>query len=274
MREAPIVVGIDGSPTAGEAVAWASTWAANSGRSLRLLTAGDHLDPKQVTAMFVRETAAVLEKHPDLVVDCVHERSHASAALIEASRAAYGVVVGSRGAGGWDDLRVGSVARDVSAYAHCVVAVVPPALGPVTEGPVVVGVDGSPESEEAAEFAARQARVWHRDLMVVSAADAGAPQAGLMNGSARDPGQAYARAERVATDSLEGLRGLLRGFGGRVEAKAIFGRPAIALAHTARRASLLVVGARGAGGFAGKLIGSTSRALLEVSDGPVVIVRA
>ena len=277
MGDAPILVGVDGSPAASHAVVWGAGWAARSGHPLRLLIVGERLDTKRVTAMFVRETAAALELHPDLQVDCVHERGDASSALIAASRSAAGVVVGSRGAGGWGDLRVGSVARDVSAYAHCVVAVIPAPSASANQspiGPIVVGVDGSPESEEAAEFAARQARVWQRDLVVVTADDAVTSDSSLVNGEAPDPAQARDRAEHVATESLNAVRRLLRGYNGTTQAKAVRGKPPVALAHTARGASLLVVGARGAGGFAGKVIGSTSRAVLEVSDRPVIIVRS
>lgn len=265
MHEAPIVVGVDGSAAATEATAWAADWAGRVGLPLRLLTAGGQAAPAQdsaVTSLFVRETAAVLESHPDLQVDCVHERSAPSVALIEASSSAAALVVGSRGAGGWDDLRVGSVAYDVSAYARCVVAVIPPVVSGYADGPVVVGVDGSPESAEAAEFAARQAHDRGRDLLVVTVYDNGGS---VRADAARD------LAERMAREAVRELGG----FSGRVRSRAIDGAPpALALAEAAGRASLLVVGSRGAGGFAGKLLGSTSRAVLGLSDRPVAIVRA
>uniref|UniRef100_UPI000B2A629E universal stress protein n=1 Tax=Piscicoccus intestinalis TaxID=746033 RepID=UPI000B2A629E len=169
MIGAPIVVGVDGSSAATDAARWAAMWAQRAGRPLRLLSASASRERRGLTSLFVRETAAVLERHPDLSVDCVHECADASAALIEASRSAEAVVVGSRGAGGWEASRIGGVARDVSAYARCVVAIVPPGESFPPQGPVVVGVDGSPESEEAAEFAARQACAWRRDLLVVTA---------------------------------------------------------------------------------------------------------
>jgi nucleotide-binding universal stress UspA family protein len=45
------------------------------------------------------------------------------------------------------------------------------------------------------------------------------------------------------------------------------------LSEYAETAQLIVVGSRGRGGFAGMLLGSTSRALLHTADCPVLIVR-
>lgn len=306
MIGAPIVVGVDGSSAATDAARWAAMWAQRAGRPLRLLSASTSRERRGLTSLFVRETAAVLGRHPDLNVDCVHECADASAALIEASRSAEAVVVGSRGAGGWEASRIGGVARDVSAYARCVVAIVPPGGSFPARGPVVVGVDGSPESEEAAEFAARQACTWRRDLLVVTAYPADGhlassaasgqsvatgtstqtvrtavatgtavtPGATGATGTPADEREAAAVAHRGAQVAAEALAAEPGSWSGRIEARALPGRPALVLADLAAGCSLVVVGARGAGGFAGKLIGATSRAVLEVTNGPVAVVRA
>lgn len=275
MIGAPIVVGVDGSSAATDAARWAAMWAQRAGRPLRLLSASGNRERRGLTSLFVRETAAVLERHPDLSVDCVHECADASAALVAASRTAEAVVVGSRGAGGWEASRIGGVARDVSAYARCVVAIVPPAESFPPQGPVVVGVDGSPESEEAVEFAARQACAWRRDLLVVTAYPAaGDADISGANGAPVGEGDAAAIADRSARVAAEALAAEPGAWGGRIEARALPGRPALVLAELAASCSLVVVGARGAGGFAGKLIGATSRAVLELTHGPVAVVRA
>ena len=50
-------------------------------------------------------------------------------------------------------------------------------------------------------------------------------------------------------------------------------RPVRALADAAQGAQLVVVGSHGRGGFRGMLLGSTSRALLQSSPCPVMVVR-
>jgi hypothetical protein len=72
--------------------------------------------------------------------------------LIDLSRAARLVVLGSRGLGGFSGLLAGSTAVALVTYGSCPVAVIrgrtPDEPAPC-EGPVVVGVDGSPASDAA-----------------------------------------------------------------------------------------------------------------------------
>ncbi|MEO3781042.1 universal stress protein [Micromonospora sp. B11E3] len=58
-----------------------------------------------------------------------------------------------------------------------------------------------------------------------------------------------------------------------IEHRTVPGRPAAALLDAACDAQLLVVGARGRGGFTGLLLGSTSHAVLHHAPCPVAIVR-
>jgi nucleotide-binding universal stress UspA family protein len=51
------------------------------------------------------------------------------------------------------------------------------------------------------------------------------------------------------------------------------GRPARCLLDQAEGAQLLVVGSRGRGGFAGMLLGSTSRTLIHHAPCPLLVVR-
>jgi nucleotide-binding universal stress UspA family protein len=134
--------------------------------------------------------------------------------------------------------------------------------------PVVVGVDGSEESLLAAEWAALEAKRHGLPLRVVSA-PAMLPWAyqvspavarTLRTAATRALGMAVARAEEVAP-GLKITTGLLAG------------PPAMAVAASGSNAAVLVVGARGAGGFAAMILGSVSRYAASRASCPVIVVR-
>ena len=137
--------------------------------------------------------------------------------------------------------------------------------------PVVVGVDGSEESLLAAEWAAMEAKRHGLPLRIVSApavlprmqADQAAPTTvadALRGASRRALGTALARIEEVAP-GLEVTTDLLSG------------PPALAVAGSGSGAAMLVVGARGAGGFAAMVLGSVSRYAALRAMCPVIVIR-
>jgi nucleotide-binding universal stress UspA family protein len=134
--------------------------------------------------------------------------------------------------------------------------------------PVVAGVDGSEESLLAAEWAALEAKRHGLPLRIVSApatppwAHQVSPAvAGTLRASAtRALGTAIARAEEVAP-GLKITTGLLSG------------PPALAVTGSGSSAAALVVGARGAGGFAAMVLGSVSRYAASRASCPVIVVR-
>lgn len=137
--------------------------------------------------------------------------------------------------------------------------------------PVIVGVDGSQESLLAVEWATMEARRHSAPLRIVSAPDvmprmhayhaSPAEIAAALRGiSARALAVAIARSEEVAP----GLP---------VDTALLSGPPAVAVAESGSDASMLVVGARGAGGFAAMMLGSVSRYVAAWAPCPVVVVR-
>jgi nucleotide-binding universal stress UspA family protein len=137
--------------------------------------------------------------------------------------------------------------------------------------PVIVGVDGSEESLLAVELAALEARRHSSPLRIVSAPDvmprmhayhaSPAEIAAALRGiSARALDAAITRSEEVAP----GLA---------VDTGLLSGPPAVAVAESGSGASILVVGARGAGGFVAMMLGSVSRYVATWAPCPVVVVR-
>ena len=137
--------------------------------------------------------------------------------------------------------------------------------------PVVVGVDGSEASLRAVEWAALEARRHSSPLRIVSApapvprlhAYSASPAsiANALRGiSARALDAAITRCEEVAP----GLP---------LTTSLLSGPPALAVAESGADASMLVVGARGAGGFAAMVLGSVSRYAATRAPCPVVVVR-
>ena len=137
--------------------------------------------------------------------------------------------------------------------------------------PVVVGFDGSPESEVALRFAADEARMRGAPLRIVHAWE---PSASGYLGEAFAPTpDAFVEAERRADVVLRAALEELRGETVEVEALAEEGGPAGVLLEQAADAALLVVGSRGLGGAKRLLLGSVSQHLAHHATCPLVIVR-
>ncbi|MCO1616611.1 MULTISPECIES: universal stress protein [Micromonospora] len=133
----PVVAGSDGSESALRALGFAVERAAQRDVPLRVLRAweppGDRwvppdFDPEQVAASERAAAEAELapwrESFPDVPVEIEAVPGSASALLVEASRSAQLVVVGSRGRGGLRGMLLGSVSQQLIQHSHCPVAVV------------------------------------------------------------------------------------------------------------------------------------------------------
>ncbi|MER6073380.1 universal stress protein [Streptomyces sp. NPDC001817] len=135
---------------------------------------------------------------------------------------------------------------------------------------VTVGLDGSPESRAAAEWAAREAALCGLPLKIVHVWEPvpePVTQAPLLGGETRQHW-----TEEVPREAAEGLR--LRHPGLEVVTDRLTGNPAHALTEAADSAELTVLGSRGFGGIAGFMTGSVSLAVLAHAERPVVLVRA
>lgn len=135
-----IVVGVDGSTSSIAAVDWAVRQADLTGAVVEALTTWEWpntygvllvvpegYDP-EADARTVLENSieAARQSHPDVTIQPIVVHSHPAPALIEASRGADLLVVGSRGHGEFTGMLIGSVSEHCVSNSHCPVLVVRP----------------------------------------------------------------------------------------------------------------------------------------------------
>jgi nucleotide-binding universal stress UspA family protein len=143
---------------------------------------------------------------------------------------------------------------------------------------IVVGVDGSQHSHNALDWAIREARLRRAPLTVIAVLPVAAGTWGIEGGiepldPLDEPGrklvqQATQETVDKALASPPGQPAL------DVTVRAVSGLPADELIYASADADMLVVGARGAGGFARLLMGSVSTQVTHHAQCPVVVVRA
>ncbi|WP_020420143.1 universal stress protein [Amycolatopsis sp. ATCC 39116] len=190
--------------------------------------------------------------------------------LVSRSRGARMIVLGSSGAGGFTGMLTGSTTVEVSAHAQCPVAVV---RGRDTEdGPVVVGVDGSANSERALDTAFEEAS-WRGAPLIAVHAWSDDQFTGYYGALplAVDWDEIEQDEQRLLAEQLSGRQE--RHPDVKVERVVVRDRPRHQLLEWSAQAQLVVVGSRGRGGFGGLLLGSTSQALLHHAQCPVMVVR-
>jgi len=283
----PIVVGVDGSEPARAAIALGAREARLRGRPLHLVHAfiwpltGVYLGPSPagppdggLAAAADRILAEALaqagDADPGLAVTGEVVTGAAATVLLEQAERAEMVVLGHRGLGGFAGMLVGSVAVQVTTHSPGPVLIAR-APGEPT-GPVLVGVDGSPTSDRAVEFAFAEAAA--RDAELVAVHTWWGPvsrRAGDMLPLVYDADEVHDEGARLLAESLAGWRGRYPDV--RIRRDVRRGRPDRTLVELSVDAALLVVGARGRGGFAGLRLGSVSQAVLNHARCPVAIVR-
>ncbi|WP_054812748.1 universal stress protein [Nocardia arizonensis] len=285
----PVMVAVDQSANAYQAAAWAAVTAATHGWPLHIITSmglpngyGPGLTLSESDVEFVTRSGerivteaariareAVPGEELRITTEVAFEEVRPM--LVERSKSAAMLVVGSRGLGAFQRGLLGSVSTAVTRHAHCPVAVIHDIAGLTEEWrvrPVLVGVDGSENSRPAIEFAFAEASLRKVGLIALHAwSDA----TGL---AVPVPGWDYIRESEQAL-----LAEQLAGFQERypdvaVKRIVVCDRPARALLDESADAQLVVVGSRGRGGFATMTLGSTSNTLLHSVECPMIIVRS
>jgi nucleotide-binding universal stress UspA family protein len=286
-QDHPIVVGVDGSAASTAALDWAMEEAVSDDRPLHLVSAYafSMADTAPIAAPLwedlergaqkIVDDAAerVRAKAPTVDVTTEVRRGPASVAILDAAADAAVVVVGSRGHRPLRDALLGSTARQVAMHAPCPTVLVR-ALGervPASPRRIVVGTDGSPTSRDALAYAFEQADQRGTELMAVRAW-------WLDLSGGRQMELASTTAEELEDSYRAGLAAEVSGLAERypdvvVHQVVVRDEPAAALARLSAGADLVIVGSRGRGGFRSLLLGSVSHRVLQLADGPVVVVR-
>lgn len=291
-RTGPVVVGIDGSGTARAAVRWAAREAVRRDVTLRLVYADvfalpvlpelpgvswpktHHVEIRAEVERWLAEAAeAAAREAPEVRVETASCAGTPVSVLVGESQAAGLVVVGDRGLGGFIGLLAGSVAVAVAAHSHSSTVVVrgTDEQGQIpASGPVVVGLDGSRNATILLDHAFDAAVSLDAPLHVVHTWNlVGVDTKWVRVGMTAD--EAQASEDRLMSELLGGWSEkypdtVVNRFVGR-------GAAAAELLEHAKDARMVVVGARGRGGFTGMLLGSTSQALIHHAPCPVLVVR-
>jgi nucleotide-binding universal stress UspA family protein len=138
---------------------------------------------------------------------------------------------------------------------------------------IVVGVDGSDHAVRALEWAMRQAAAIHVPLTVLAVHQV------ADNYWSREPiiypedRAAEETARKAAEEDVSAAADHLgESSSVSITVRAVSGNAARELIEASRDADLLVVGARGGGGFASLVLGSTSSQVLHHAHCPVVVM--
>jgi len=139
---------------------------------------------------------------------------------------------------------------------------------------IIVGVDGSGHSQGALDWALREAALRHAPVTVITVHDVvhGWAGRGVMYATDSEVAERAGEEARRETDEVLATLGDARPES--VEVQALNGLAAEELLNAAKDADMIVLGSRGAGGFAQLLLGSVSSQVVHHASCPVVIIPA
>jgi len=287
ITEGSVVVGVDGSACSDCALRWAVAEAQRTGQPLHVVHAldtepvltdkqqlGTNEAPASSDPVLTAAIDLVQATAPKLPTTAHSITGFAPATLIEASKIAETVVVGSHGRSAVPAVLVGSVSQQVAIHSSSAVVVVREnGTQGAGSGPIVVGVDGSEASQPALTYAFAYAASTSSSLTAVhtwwweplEGVSLGQPWIG-------DWTEIANQEETLVSELLAGYSDKYPDVP--VRSHVVRGDPVVELLEQSHGARLLVVGSRGRGGFIGLLLGSVSRRVLKRATGPVAVVRS
>jgi len=272
MAAKPIVAGTDGSEESLRAVGWAAREAVLRGAPLRIVAAAavlprmisragpgqydtvtDVLDKERDSALAVAAERAAKAAH-GVLIDTDPLTGPPAQAIVESGSGALMLVVGSRGAGAFTALTLGSVSRYAAVHAACPVVVIRDLI-PVASGLVGVGVGDLEDCTGPLTFAFEEASLRKAEVLAVHAW--AAPESATAEAGAR-----LAELMGSWADKYPGVP---------VSQEVVPGYPARVLVGLSARADLMVMGRHGEHpGPHGP--GPVRHAVLSHAHGPVVTV--
>jgi nucleotide-binding universal stress UspA family protein len=286
MSSYPVLIGYDGSTSAGAALTWAQDEAARRSAPLELVYVYEWAASVTPVPLGAAWPDPAVRREAVATVDEAVARAHAARPQVELtgtvvdgtvvptlrklSEQAQLLVLGNRGLGGFTGLLAGSVATGVATHARCPVVVVRGSTPP--EQPVVVGVDDSPDADRAVGFGFDQAAARGVPLVAVRAwQPPPVPWRSDIRPLVYDSEELAASERRLASQALSRWQDKHPEVP--VSIRLLPSTPAHALIAASAEAQLVVVGSRGRGGFRGLLLGSVARQLIHHAHCPVAVVR-
>jgi nucleotide-binding universal stress UspA family protein len=284
---APVVVGVNGTSAGLAAVRLAARESVARHRPLRVVHAfawpaydasatGEPYDDLRHRAAEVLERAVTTatRSSPAARVSGYLVDGMPTRVLLQQSRTAGLLVLGDDDLAATVRLPTDSVLVQVVARAQCPVLVAR-GVGP-SDGPVIVGVDGSPASVQALRYAVAEAALRHASveaLHVREPKENGEPDTEDDEAAARDLLDAVlADADLPHAVPFRSV-GLHAGAPPvPIRSRLLIGDPAEVLIRQSARARLLVVGPRGTEGHFGALLGAVAQTVLRRSGCPTVFV--
>jgi nucleotide-binding universal stress UspA family protein len=289
-----ILVGVDGSAEALDAVRWAAHDAALRNVPLTLVhvvnapvpgssqvptPAGFRQWQEARAREFIKSAIQVAEESTGdrgpVQIDTEVFYSATVPTLVDLSKEAEMVVVGYRGHGGvLVRTFLGSVSSGMVYHAHCPIAVIhndEPLVTNVARAPVLLGIDGSPASEAATAIAFDEASRRGVGLVALHA------WSDLRVSDLKELFPNFdwethlSEEEATLAERLAGWQERYPDVGIRREIEV--GEPARPLLEASKRAQLMVVGSHGGGGFPGILLGSVGAAVVNRAKIPVIVAR-
>ncbi|MBV7697363.1 universal stress protein [Streptomyces sp. TRM70350] len=280
----PIVVGVDPDPDRRAALAWAVDEAARRRLPLLLVLAQNVPTPgyrptggrpsweewnealHATGDRVLKEAVAFAEsRHPQVTLSGLLAEGHPAWVLHEHAQDATEVVLGSWHLSAVQELFTSAaVALPLVSHAPCPVVVVPEREHITRQPPhFVVGVDGSPQSAAAVDFALEEAAlcgaalralyVWHPPMLGVLDEEAAVQECRRL----------LSETVTVRTAAHPEVE---------LHHEVVRGHPVQVLTKVSEDALGLVVGTRGHGGFTGMLLGSVSQGVLHHARCPVITV--